>query len=147
MFQREVAERIRAAPATKAYGRLSVLAQSATRAKLLFDVSPRAFTPPPNVVSSVVQLTPMQAQRGFHVGDLERVTAAAFGQRRKMLRQSLRSLTADPAGLLAEAGLVATSRAEEVDIAGFIRLANAWRKQQAAHDPDPKPFVNPGGET
>lgn len=132
MFQREVAERIVAAPGAKAYGRLGVLAGWRTEARILFDVSPRAFTPPPKVVSSVVQLVPLAAPLPCEARFLERVTAAAFGQRRKMLRQSLKTLGADPAQLLAAAGIAETRRAEEVDIAGFAALAQALRANPAA---------------
>lgn len=132
MFQREVAERIVAAPGAKAYGRLGVLAGWRTEARILFDVSPRAFTPPPKVVSSVVQLVPLAAPLPCEARFLERVTAAAFGQRRKMLRQSLKTLGADPAQLLAAAGIAETRRAEEVDIAGFAALARALRVNSAA---------------
>ena len=87
-----------------------------------------AFTPPPKVTSAVAQLIPRASPLPVRTGDLERVTAAAFGQRRKMLRQSLRSLGADPLALLAEAGIDATRRAEEIDVAGFVALANAWQR-------------------
>ena len=127
MFQREVAERIAAKPGDDAYGRLAVLAGWRTQAKLLFDVNPAAFTPPPKVTSTVVQIAPRTDPLPARVADIERVTAAAFGQRRKMLRQSLRSLGVDPAELLAEAGLEGTARAEEIDVSGFVALANAFR--------------------
>ncbi|MCB1490074.1 MAG: 16S rRNA (adenine(1518)-N(6)/adenine(1519)-N(6))-dimethyltransferase RsmA, partial [Bauldia sp.] len=126
MFQREVAERIVAAPGSKAYGRLAVLAGWRTRAHILFDIPPSAFVPPPKVVSSVVELIPDPAPLTCDPGTLERVVAAAFGQRRKMLRQSLKSLGRDPAPLLAEAGIEPTRRAEEIDVAGFVALANAY---------------------
>ena len=96
MFQREVAERIVADPGSKAYGRLGVLAGWRTEAHILFDVTPRAFTPPPKVVSSVVQLMPRERPLACDLFLLERVIAAAFGQRRKMLRQSLKTLGVDP---------------------------------------------------
>jgi 16S rRNA (adenine1518-N6/adenine1519-N6)-dimethyltransferase len=124
MFQREVAERIVAAPATKAYGRLAVLAQWRTRPRLLFTLKPEAFTPPPAVASAVVELVPLQRpQPACRVQTLARVTAAAFGQRRKMLRQSLKPLAADPEALLAAAGLAPTSRGEVLTVADFARLA------------------------
>lgn len=126
MFQREVAERIVAAPGSKSYGRLGVLAGWRSEAHILFDIDPRAFTPPPKVVSSVVQLTPRAEPLPCSVKALERVTAAAFGQRRKMLRQSLRSLGGDAAALLDKAGIDGTQRAEEIDVAGFVALANAY---------------------
>lgn len=125
MFQREVAERIVAPPGSKSYGRLGVIAGWRSEAKILFDVEPRAFVPAPNVVSSVVRLVPRPEPLPASAEILERVTAAAFGQRRKMLRQSLRSLGKDPATLLAAAGIEGTRRAEEIDVAGFVRLAAA----------------------
>jgi 16S rRNA (adenine1518-N6/adenine1519-N6)-dimethyltransferase len=125
MFQREVAERIVAEPGSKTYGRLGVLAGWRTNAEILFDVPARAFTPPPKVTSSVVQLIPLPRPLAVDPGVLERVVAAAFGQRRKMLRQSLRSLGADPRALLAAAGIEETRRAEEIDVDGFVALANA----------------------
>jgi 16S rRNA (adenine1518-N6/adenine1519-N6)-dimethyltransferase len=126
MFQREVAERIVATPSTKSYGRLSVLAQWRTQPKILFDVNRSAFVPPPNVTSSVVQLIPRAAPLPCDRRVLERVTEAAFGQRRKMLRQSLRSLGVDAAALLAAAGIEPTRRAEELSIAEFAGLANTF---------------------
>jgi 16S rRNA (adenine1518-N6/adenine1519-N6)-dimethyltransferase len=125
MFQREVAERIVAAPGTKPYGRLAVMAGWRAEAKIMFDVAPSAFVPPPKVTSSVVRLVPRQAPLPCARTSLERVTAAAFGQRRKMLRQSLRSLGVDPQPLLAAAGIDAAARAEEISIEGFVALANA----------------------
>ncbi len=104
MFQREVAERIVAPPGSKTYGRLSVLAGWRTQAEILFDVSPRAFTPPPKVTSSVIRLVPRRQPLACDGGVLERVTAAAFGQRRKMLRQSLRTLGLDTPRLLRRGG-------------------------------------------
>ena len=99
MFQREVAERIVAAPGSDAYGRLGVLAGWRTEARIAFDVPPQAFTPPPKVTSSVVSLMPRAAPLPADVRMLGRVTEAAFGQRRKMLRQSLKSLGGEsPAG-------------------------------------------------
>jgi len=129
MFQREVADRLVAEPRRKDYGRLSVAAQWRWRVRRLFDIPPRAFTPPPKVTSSVVELLPRE--RPLAPADsayLERVTAAAFGQRRKMLRQSLRSLAGDPAALLAAAGIDETRRAEELTIAEFAALAEALKK-------------------
>ena len=125
MFQREVAERIVASPGAKTYGRLSVMAGWRTEATILFDVSPRAFTPAPKVTSSVVHLVPRQTPLACDAAVLERVTAAAFGQRRKMLRQSLRTLGVDAATLLARAGIEETRRAEEIGVAGFVALARA----------------------
>ena len=125
MFQREVAERIVAKPGEKPFGRLAVLAGWRTEAKIMFDVAPSAFVPPPKVTSSVVRLVPRPAPLPCHRTSLERVTAAAFGQRRKMLRQSLRSLGTDPAPLLAAAGIDGAVRAEEIPVEGFVALANA----------------------
>jgi 16S rRNA (adenine1518-N6/adenine1519-N6)-dimethyltransferase len=123
MFQKEVAERITAAPASEAYGRLGVLAGWRTQARILFDVPRQAFTPPPNVTSSVVQLTPREHPLPADLRKLERVTEAAFGQRRKMLRQSLKSLGGET--LLKAADIDATRRAETLSIEEFVRLANA----------------------
>jgi 16S rRNA (adenine1518-N6/adenine1519-N6)-dimethyltransferase len=125
MFQREVAERIVAAPGGDAYGRLAVLAGWRSVADIAFDVPARAFTPPPRVTSSVVHLVPRGQPLACDPAMLERVVAAGFGQRRKMLRQSLKSLGLDTAALLSGAGISPTSRAEEIDIAGFVALANA----------------------
>jgi 16S rRNA (adenine1518-N6/adenine1519-N6)-dimethyltransferase len=135
MFQREVAERIVAAPGTKSYGRLSVLAQWRTVPRLLFDIAPNAFVPPPKVTSSVVELTPRETPLACERRALERVTEAAFGQRRKMLRQSLKSLGADPLALLEAAGIEQTERAENVDIEGFVRLARAFSAGADARRP------------
>jgi 16S rRNA (adenine1518-N6/adenine1519-N6)-dimethyltransferase len=125
MFQREVAERIVAPPGGKQYGRLSVLAGWRTRAKILFDIHPSAFVPPPKVTSSLVELVPRSDAPPCALALLERVTAAAFGQRRKMLRQSLKSLGTDPMPLLAAAGIEPTARAEEIPVEGFIALTRA----------------------
>ncbi|CAN5372532.1 16S rRNA (adenine(1518)-N(6)/adenine(1519)-N(6))-dimethyltransferaseRsmA [soil metagenome] len=125
MFQREVAERIVAPPGSDAYGRLAGIAGWRCEASILFDVSPRAFTPPPKVTSSVVHLVPRATPLAADAARLERVTAAAFGQRRKMLRQSLKTLGFDPQMLLAEAGIDGTRRAEEIDVAGFVALERA----------------------
>jgi 16S rRNA (adenine1518-N6/adenine1519-N6)-dimethyltransferase len=130
MFQREVAERIVAAPGSKSYGRLSVLVQWRCEARILFDVNPSAFVPPPKVTSALVRLVPRAAPPACDRALLERVTQAAFGQLRKMLRQSLRSLGVDVAALLAAAGLVPTARAEEISIAGFVSLARALAAQR-----------------
>lgn len=127
MFQREVALRIVATPKQRAdYGRLAVLCGWRTKARILFDVPPAAFTPPPKVTSSVVELVPNPAPLPCDARTLSRVTQAAFGQRRKMLRQSLKSLGADAGALLAAAGIEETKRAEEVDVAGFVALARAF---------------------
>ncbi len=130
MFQREVARRIVATPAERAdYGRLAVLAGWRTEARILFDIPPSAFTPPPKVTSSLVELTPRVAPIPCDGATLSALTQAAFGQRRKMLRQSLKAFAAarglDLAALLAAARLEPTMRAEEVDVAGFGALAQA----------------------
>ena len=124
MFQREVAERIVAKPDSKSYGRLAVLAGWRTEAKILFDVSASAFVPPPKVTSSIVRLVPRRAPLPCDLRTLERVTEAAFGQRRKMLRQSLKPL-GDPRTLLAAAGIAETARAEDIPVEGFVALARA----------------------
>jgi 16S rRNA (adenine1518-N6/adenine1519-N6)-dimethyltransferase len=129
MFQREVAERIVATPGSKSYGRLSVLAGWRTEAKLLFDVAPSAFVPPPKVTSSVVRLTPRPVPLACQSIALQRVTEAAFGQRRKMLRQSLKTLGVDAGALLSEAGIEPTARAEEIPVEGFVALANIFSGQ------------------
>jgi 16S rRNA (adenine1518-N6/adenine1519-N6)-dimethyltransferase len=132
MFQREVAERIAAAPGGKSYGRLAVLANWRCETKIMFDVAPTAFVPPPKVTSSVVRLIPRERPPACKAEALQKVTAAAFGQRRKMLRQSLRSLGVDPLALLAEASIEPTARAEEIPVEGFVRLANIFAGQVKA---------------
>lgn len=127
MLQKEVVERIAAAPGDAAYGRLSVAAQWRWTARRVFDVPPAAFVPPPQVVSAVASLVPREAPLApADPGWLERVTAAAFGQRRKMLRGSLRSLGGDTAALLAKAGIDPSKRAETLTIAQFCALARAY---------------------
>ena len=126
MFQREVAERIVATPGSKSYGRLAVLAGWRSDARILFNIPAAAFTPPPKVMSSVVGFVPKPSPLPADTAVLERVVAAAFGQRRKMLRQSLKSLGADPLPLLDAAGIAPTQRAEEIGVAGFVALANAF---------------------
>ncbi len=126
MFQKEVAGRILAAPGSAAYGRLAVIAQWLCVPRRRFDVSPRAFAPPPKVTSSVIHLLPRAgplAPADFET--LERVTAAAFGQRRKMLRSALKGLGAAPERLLAEAGIEPTARAETLPVEAFCALARA----------------------
>jgi 16S rRNA (adenine1518-N6/adenine1519-N6)-dimethyltransferase len=125
MFQREVAERIVAAPHSKSYGRLSVLAQWRCEPRILFDINASAFVPPPKVKSSLVRLVPRPVPLACERALLERVTQAAFGQRRKMLRQSLRSLGVEVAALLAATGLDATARAENLAVEDFVALARA----------------------
>jgi 16S rRNA (adenine1518-N6/adenine1519-N6)-dimethyltransferase len=128
MFQREVAERIAASPGSKSYGRLSVLANWRCETKILFDVAPSAFVPAPKVTSSVVRLIPRAAPLACDANALQRLTEAAFGQRRKMLRQSLKTLGVDAGALLAEAHIEPTARAEEIPVEGFVALANIFSK-------------------
>lgn len=123
MFQREVAERIVARENDEAYGRLGVLANWRAETKILFDISPAAFVPQPKVTSSVVRLIPRTAPDVCDRRALEQVAAAAFGQRRKMLRQSLKSLSVDPARLVTAAGIDETRRPETIPIAGFVAMA------------------------
>jgi 16S rRNA (adenine1518-N6/adenine1519-N6)-dimethyltransferase len=140
MFQREVAERLAAAPGTAAYGRLSVIVQWLCEVKIALHLPGRAFVPPPQVSSSVVQLVTRPqplAPADKHV--LERVLAATFGQRRKMLRVSLKSLTADPIALLEAAGVPPTARAEEIDVAGFCSLARSYVALDAGRPGQPPP--------
>ncbi len=137
MFQREVAERIVASPAERAdYGRLGVLTGWRTKARILFDVPPSAFTPPPKVTSSIVELTPRSTPLACSGKILTAVTASAFNQRRKMLRQSLKGLsvngkTIDALSLLKAAGIAETKRAEEVDVEGFVALARLAEEMTA----------------
>jgi 16S rRNA (adenine1518-N6/adenine1519-N6)-dimethyltransferase len=130
MFQKEVAQRIAAAVDTGAYGRLAVIAQATSLVRTLMDVPARAFTPPPKVESAVVRLTP-RAERPSppRLDALQRVTAAAFGQRRKMLRASLKPLGGER--LIEAAALDPQARAETVDVGGFLRLADAWIAHRA----------------
>lgn len=126
MFQREVADRIVAAPGAKDYGRLAVLSQWRTDPRILFTLPPDAFTPKPKVASAVVKLVPKAApEPPCDIGTLERVTAAAFGQRRKMLRASLKQVTPDPETLLTRLGLDPKARAETLQIGDFCRIATA----------------------
>ncbi|HZK91199.1 MAG TPA: 16S rRNA (adenine(1518)-N(6)/adenine(1519)-N(6))-dimethyltransferase RsmA [Stellaceae bacterium] len=135
MFQREVAERLVAAPRSAAYGRLSVLVQWLCETSILFDIPPRAFTPPPKVTSSVVRLVPRAMPlAAADKARLERVTAAAFGQRRKMLRSSLKPLGLPVEILLAAAGVAGTARAEELSVAEFCALARATEKSAPTGD-------------
>ena len=138
MFQREVADRIVATPARRAdYGRLAVLCGWRTRARILFDVPPAAFTPPPKVTSAVVELMPRADAAPCPVGRLSAVTQAAFGQRRKMLRQSLRSLSGlgDPQSFLSHLDIPGTQRAEEISVDDFIRMAQAWEQMSVSPRP------------
>jgi len=126
MFQREVAERIVATEDDpKDYGRLGVLCGWRTDARILFDVPPSAFVPPPKITSSIVHLTPKASPLPCRIGALEAITRAAFGQRRKMLRQSLKAVTPDPVAIIVAAGLEETIRAENVPVEGYVALANA----------------------
>ena len=129
MFQREVAERIVAKVGDKAYGRLAVLAGWRCEGKIMFDVAPTAFVPQPKVTSSVVRLIPRAEPLACNSAALQRVTEAAFGQRRKMLRQSLKSLGVDAGALLAQAGIEPTARAEEIPVEGFVALARIFFAQ------------------
>ncbi len=129
MFQREVAERLAAETRTKDYGRLSVLTQWLCTVEHRFDIPPEAFTPAPKVTSSVVHLIPKPRTDDIKIETMERLTAAAFGQRRKMLRQSLKTLGGIvPEDFLAASGVSPTARAEEIDIAGFLRMATVLQK-------------------
>jgi len=138
MFQREVAQRVCALPGEDAYGRLGVLAGWRTRARILFDVNARAFVPPPKVTASVLRVEPLPAPRfPADFAYLEAVTNAAFGQRRKMLRKSLRQLTPDADAMLEKAGIDGRMRAEELDIEQFCALARAYKstRRMAATSP------------
>jgi 16S rRNA (adenine1518-N6/adenine1519-N6)-dimethyltransferase len=126
MFQREVAERLVAGPGSKSYGRLSVLVQWVADPRILFDVAARAFLPPPKVTSSVVAILPRaEPLAAATKSALERVTAAAFGQRRKMLRTSLKPLEIAVETILERSGIASTARAEELSVAQFCALARA----------------------
>lgn len=134
MFQKEVAERIAAPAGASAYGRLAVIAQATSEARVVMDVPARAFTPPPKVDSAVVRLTP-RADRPSpsRLDALQKITAVAFGQRRKMLRASLKTLGGEE--LAASAGLDPQARAETIDVAGFLRLADAWLQARELRQP------------
>ena len=132
MFQREVAERITARPGTKAYGRLSVISQWLCHTELAFNVDRRAFTPPPKVTSSIVTLSPRANRaQGFNLKTLERVTQAAFGQRRKMLRASLKSLGLGPdlEEQLNALRIDPKARAEDISVEAFCRLSQSLEKK------------------
>jgi 16S rRNA (adenine1518-N6/adenine1519-N6)-dimethyltransferase len=128
MFQREVAVRIVAEPGSAAYGRLGVLAGWRSRARILFDVPPKAFTPPPKVTSSLVRLEPRPDPLPVHLGSLEQVSRLAFGQRRKMLRQSLKAIGGER--LLAETGIDGTRRAETLSVREFVTIAQAYDRMR-----------------
>jgi 16S rRNA (adenine1518-N6/adenine1519-N6)-dimethyltransferase len=126
MLQREVAVRITARPGSRDYGRLSIAAQWLCETRRLFDVPPTAFVPAPKVTSSIVRFVPRpEPLAPADPETLKRVVAAAFGQRRKMLRSSLKQLGVDAEGLLADAGITPTLRAEDIDIEGFCSIARA----------------------
>ncbi len=140
MFQREVADRIVAQAGDSAYGRLSVIANWRCRTVKLLNLPARAFTPPPKVASAVIGFTPYaDPPHPAEQAALEAVTAAAFGQRRKMLRGALKSLKTDPLALLEAAGIAPTARAETIDIAGFAALARAYADQIRPTDPGATP--------
>lgn len=147
MFQKEVAERIVAQPGSKAYGRLAVIAQWRTRPKMLFTLRPEAFTPPPKISSALVEFTPVETPAPpCSVRILGQVTAAAFGQRRKMLRQSMKMLVPDPEALLDAAGISSTLRGEVLTVQDFARLAyvlERWPTRRTA----PPPAVNDRRDT
>ncbi len=126
MFQKEVADRITAAPGDDAYGRLAVLTGWRAFATQMFDISPKAFVPPPKVTSTVVHFEPRPTPLACRRESLEAVTAAAFGQRRKMLRQALKSLGVDAGALCEAAAVDPAARAETIPVAGFVALANAF---------------------
>jgi 16S rRNA (adenine1518-N6/adenine1519-N6)-dimethyltransferase len=130
MFQREVADRLAAKPGGKTYGRLSVISQWRADVRPLFNLPARAFTPPPKIESTVVQLIPRQSPEPAEFAAMETVTAAAFGQRRKMLRASLKSI-GDAEALIEQAGLIPTQRAEEIPVAGFAALARAYQASRS----------------
>lgn len=130
MFQKEVAQRLTSWPRAEHYGRLTILTQWLCEVQSCFDVAPSAFVPPPKVVSTVVRLLPRAAPKApARLAFLERVTAAAFGQRRKMLRQSLKSVGGE--ALLAAAALEGTRRAEELTVEDFCALARALEAKEA----------------
>lgn len=125
MFQREVADRITEGPGDEAYGRLAVIVQATCKARRVLDAPARAFTPPPKVDSAVVRLEPLAERPARERLDaLQKVTAAAFGQRRKMLRSSLKVLGGEE--LIRAAGLDPQARAEVIPVSGFLALADAW---------------------
>lgn len=127
MFQKEVALRITAAHGSKTYGRLSVICQWLCQCDIVFDVPASAFTPPPKVTSSIVRLVPrVLSETQPRFASVEKLTALAFQQRRKMLRQSLKTLLPDIQGFLAEAGIAETARAEALSVEDYIRLARLY---------------------
>jgi 16S rRNA (adenine1518-N6/adenine1519-N6)-dimethyltransferase len=131
MVQREVADRLVAEPGTADYGRLAVLTQYRARARMLFTLPPAVFTPPPKVSSALVDITPTAApQYAVPMKVLEELTAAAFGQRRKMLRSSLSALRVDTTALLRDADIDPSLRAERLSISDFVRLARCLQEQR-----------------
>ncbi len=129
MFQKEVAERITAKPRTKAYGRISIISQWLCKVNKAFDIPPSAFTPPPKITSSVVHFKPIANRKdNADFKSMEKITAAAFGQRRKTLRQSLKTLGIDAEILLEKGEVSPKARAEELDIQAFVRLAEELKK-------------------
>jgi len=136
MFQREVADRVVARPGGKAYGRLSVLCQWRASPRILFNIPAAAFTPPPKVVSTVLQIHPTDpVLDGVDPGALESIVKAAFAQRRKMLRAALNPLTERPQELLEAAGINPEARAESVDVRGFCRLSRIWASNKKSAAP------------
>jgi 16S rRNA (adenine1518-N6/adenine1519-N6)-dimethyltransferase len=132
MFQKEVAERIVASPGSKAYGRLSVIAQWRTAPRIVLGVPREAFTPPPKVASAVVELVPhKEPSPPCRPEILAQVTAAAFGQRRKMLRSSLKQLVTNPEELLEATGIAGNLRAEDVSVKDFARMALVYERSRA----------------
>jgi 16S rRNA (adenine1518-N6/adenine1519-N6)-dimethyltransferase len=140
MFQREVAERIVAAPGSDSYGRLAVMTGWLAEAKLLFDIPPQAFTPPPKVTSSVVHIVPRPKAQAVPFAVMEKVVATAFNQRRKMLRSTLKPLEVDVAALLAACNIDPERRAETLSIAEFVSLAQAYEiaERNALQTIDPR---------
>lgn len=146
MFQREVAERIAASPGSGAYGRLAVLAQATCRADIAMTLPAAAFVPPPKVASAVVRLDPLPTQPSPGLlRALEKVTAAAFGQRRKMLRGALKSLVPDPIPLLAAAGIAPDRRAETLSVAEFLELAEVHQQKTQDRQADQGGNQHAGG--
>jgi len=131
LFQKEVTQRITAAPGGKAFGRLSVLGQWRTQAQSVFDIPPRAFTPAPKVTSALAHITPAAAPASISPSHIAQVTAAAFGQRRKMLRQSLKVLGMEVSALCKAADIDATLRSDALSVNDYIRLAQAYAQLSA----------------
>ena len=134
MFQKEVADRITAAPGSKDYGRLAVMTQWLCDAWHCFDLPPTAFIPPPKVTSTVVHIVPRAQRPTLPFASMERLLQAAFGQRRKMLKSALKALLPDAEALLNEAGIAPTERAENVPVDAFVRLTGLWQAGSASAD-------------